>query len=217
MVTGMFPFPHLKKPFILVNVLHAPQLIKNLISIRKFTHDNMVSIEFDPFGFSMKDLAMRNIVLRSNSNGDFYPFQSTHGATIPSSSSSAFSVLSSSIWHFRLDHPGNAILDLLYSSNSIKCNKTPSFVYHSCPLGKHLRLPFVDSQLVSAKPFEIIHRDLWSSPVSSPSGYKYYVLFLDHYTNFLWTFPLIHKSKIYDIFVNFNTFVNTQFELNIKS
>ena len=83
----------------------------------------MVSVKFYPFGFSVKELATRNIFLRSNSNGDIYPFQSTHGASIPSSTSSAFSILSSSIWHSRLDHLGNAILNSLSSSNSIKCNK----------------------------------------------------------------------------------------------
>lgn len=39
----------------LKNVLHAPKLIKNIISVRKFTKDNSVSVEFDPFGFSVKD------------------------------------------------------------------------------------------------------------------------------------------------------------------
>lgn len=33
------------------NVLHVPKLVKNLISVRKFTSDNSVSIEFDPLGF----------------------------------------------------------------------------------------------------------------------------------------------------------------------
>ena len=42
-------FPSSQKSLTLKNVLHAPKLIKNLISVRKFTHDNMVSIEFDPF------------------------------------------------------------------------------------------------------------------------------------------------------------------------
>ena len=37
------------------NVLHAPKIIKNLISVRKFTIDNSVIVEFDPFGFSVKD------------------------------------------------------------------------------------------------------------------------------------------------------------------
>ena len=177
----------------------------------------MVSTEFDSFGFSVKNLAMRNIVLRSNSTGNLYPFQSTHGDPIPSSTSSTLSVLSSSIWHSCLGCPGNAVLDFLHSSNSIKYNKNPSFVCHSRPLVKHIRLPFVTSQSVSTRPFEIIHSDVQTSLISSPLGYKYYVFFLDHYNNFLWTFPLFCKSQVYDIFVHFNVFVNTQFELNIKS
>ena len=165
--------------------------------------------------FLVKDLATGNLYLRSNSTVDLYPFQSTHGVSILTSTSSTF--LSSSIWHSRLGHPGNAILNSLYSSTSIKCNKNPSFVCHSCLLGKHVQLPFVRSQFISNRPFDIIHSDVWTSPVSSPSGYKYYVLFLDHYTNFLWTFPLFRKSQVYDIFVNFYVFVHTQFELKIKS
>ena len=112
-------FPSSQKPLTLKNVLHAPKLIKNLISVRKFTHDNMVSVEFDPFGFSVKDLATGNIVLRSNSTGDLYPFPSTHGASPTSSAPSTFSVLSTSICHSHLGHPGNTILNSLYSSRLI--------------------------------------------------------------------------------------------------
>ena len=101
---GKISFPSSQKSLTLKNVLHAPKLIKNLISVRKFTHDNMVSVEFDPFRFSVKDLDTGSIVLRSISTGDFYPFPSTHGASTSSSISSAFSVFSTSIWHSRLDH-----------------------------------------------------------------------------------------------------------------
>ena len=66
------PYPH--ESLTLKNVLYAPVVIKNLISVRKFTRDNMVSIEFDPFGFSVKELATGNIVLRSNSTIDLYSF-----------------------------------------------------------------------------------------------------------------------------------------------
>ena len=125
----------------------------------------MVSVEFDHFCFSVKDLATGNLVLRSNSTGDLYPFQSTHRFSIPASTSLAF--LSSSIWHSRLGHPGNTILNSLYSSNSIKCNKNPSFVCHSCPLGKHVQLPFVRFQFISNRPFDIIRSDVWTSPHST--------------------------------------------------
>jgi hypothetical protein len=49
------------RPFHLNNVLVSPAAIKSLISVRKFTRDNQCSIEFDPYGFSVKDLAQRGL------------------------------------------------------------------------------------------------------------------------------------------------------------
>ena len=60
---GHISLPSSHKTLTLKNVLHAPKLIKNLIYVRKFTHDNIVSVEFDPFGFFVKDLVMGSIVL----------------------------------------------------------------------------------------------------------------------------------------------------------
>jgi hypothetical protein len=42
-------------PFCLPNVLVAPQMIHNLLSIRQFTTDNSCSVEFDPSGLTVKD------------------------------------------------------------------------------------------------------------------------------------------------------------------
>jgi hypothetical protein len=41
------------------DVFVSPSLIHNLVSVRRLTRDNSVSIEFDPFGFSIKDLHSR--------------------------------------------------------------------------------------------------------------------------------------------------------------
>ena len=40
----------------LTNVLMAHRIIKNLIFVNKFIIDSKVSINFDPFGFSVNDL-----------------------------------------------------------------------------------------------------------------------------------------------------------------
>ncbi|GKD81815.1 hypothetical protein Tco_1348654 [Tanacetum coccineum] len=37
------------------NVLITPNIVKNLISVRQFVRDNKCTIEFDEFGFSVKD------------------------------------------------------------------------------------------------------------------------------------------------------------------
>jgi hypothetical protein len=60
--------------FLLASVLHTPTLIFNLISVQTFTCDKWCSIEFDPFGFSVKDLITMTPILRFDSSRDLYPF-----------------------------------------------------------------------------------------------------------------------------------------------
>jgi hypothetical protein len=43
-------------PLHLRDVIITPRIIKNLVSVRHFTTDNNCSINFDPFGFSVRDL-----------------------------------------------------------------------------------------------------------------------------------------------------------------
>lgn len=78
-------------------------------------------------------------------------------------------------------------------------------------------LPFYASNSVTLMPFDIIHSDLWTSPVLSSSGHRYYVLFIDNYSNFLWTYPISNKSKVYDLFFTFRNYIKTQFERDIKN
>src|ERR1044071_9411252 len=60
-------------PLKLNNVLFAPNIIKNLFSVGRLTTNNLVSVEFDPFGFLVKDLKTRAPILRCNSTDDLYP------------------------------------------------------------------------------------------------------------------------------------------------
>lgn len=60
---GSTSFPTPSRPLSLLEILISPSLIKKLISVRVFTRDNSVSVEFDPHGFSIKDLATRTVLL----------------------------------------------------------------------------------------------------------------------------------------------------------
>jgi hypothetical protein len=70
---------------------------------------------------------------------------------------------------------------------SINCNKVERTLCHSCQLGKHVRLPFSNSSSFSSMPFELVHCDVWTSPVASISGFQYYLVLLDDFTHFCWT------------------------------
>lgn len=52
----------------------------------------------------------------------------------------------------------------------------------------------MSSSLTSSGPLDLIYTDVWTSPVYSIDGYKYYVVFVDHFTRYVWLYPL--KKKI---------------------
>ena len=79
-----------------------------------------------------------------------------------------------------------------------------------------MRLPFSSSSSCSTYPFELIHCDLWTSPVASVSGFQYYLVILDDFSHFVWTFPLRNKSDVHTIFLNFKQYVSTHFLLPIR-
>ncbi|GKE60862.1 ribonuclease H-like domain-containing protein [Tanacetum coccineum] len=208
--TGHSILPTPTRSLHLNNVLITPHIVKNLIYVRQFVRDNNCTIEFDAFGFSVKDFLTRRVLLRCDSTGDLYP------VTAPSPIPHAF-LVSQHTWHQRLGHPGGEVLRRLVSSNFISCNKEkPPVLCHACQLGKHVRLPFVSSDTVISSCFDIIHSDVWTSPIPSLSGFKYYVLFLDHYSQFVWVYPLVNKSDVMSKFVLFRNYVRTQFKCEIK-
>ncbi|GJT96280.1 ribonuclease H-like domain-containing protein [Tanacetum coccineum] len=129
----------------------------------------------------------RWVLLRCDSTGDLYP------VTTPSLIPQAL-LVSQHTWHQRLGHPGSEVLRRLVSNNFISCNKEkPPVLCHACQLGKHVRLPLVSSNTVVTSCFDIVHSDVWTSRILSLSGYKYYVLFLDHYSQFVWVYPLLNN------------------------
>src|SRR6185295_14958895 len=100
------------------------------------------------------------------------------------SSSSAFAVTpSSTTWHRRLGHPGRDVLAQLRRSTDVPCTRAPAeHLCHACQLGRHVRLPFSVSSSHAAHAFDLIHCDLWTSPVLSMSGYRYYLVIVDDFS-----------------------------------
>ena len=186
-------------PFFLNDILVAPAIIKNLISVRQFTIDNNCSVEFDPFGLSVKDLNSRSVIARCNSPGPLYTF-----AAPPLVSCALVAAAPSITWHRRLGHPGHEALSKLASISAISCNKIASdSLCHACQVGHHIRFPFGNSSSRALKNFDLIHCDLWTSPITNVSGYKYYLVILDDCSHFLWTFPLRLKSETFPTLANF--------------
>ncbi|KAE8713005.1 flocculation protein FLO11-like [Hibiscus syriacus] len=115
---GHTVLPSPNPPLYLKHVLHTPNLIKNLVSVRKFTTDNNVSVVFDPCGFSVHDLQTGRRLMRCDSTSSLYPITPTR----PHPASSPTVLLASTLWHDRLGHPGDSILSILQQNKLIACN-----------------------------------------------------------------------------------------------
>jgi hypothetical protein len=207
-------------PFYINDALLAPNLVQSLLSICHFTTDNSCSMEFDPFGLSVKDLATRRVPARYDSMGLLYtlPLPTLTSYTPRDVSYALATTASFTTWHHRLGHPGPDVLYKLSSSSAItRPRGRDDSLCHACQLGRHVRLPFPSSSTRAIQPFDLIHCDLWTSPISSVSSYKYYLVILDDCTHYSWAFPLRQKCDTFPTLSHFFAYVSTQFGHTIQS
>jgi hypothetical protein len=78
-----------------------------------------------------------------------------------------------------------------------------------------VHLPFTSSGSFNFFPFQLIHADVWTSPVLSNYGSQYYPVILDDYSHYVWTFSMRHKNEVLSILLSFHSYVATQHKLPI--
>ncbi|GJZ14763.1 ribonuclease H-like domain-containing protein [Tanacetum coccineum] len=122
----------------------------------------MFLLNFDAYGFSVKDYQTGQLLLRCDSTRDLYPVTQQPSSQTPV----VLLSFSSTTWHRRLGHPEDDVLRRLESRNLISYRKSKlSALCHACQLGKHAKLPFYNSESSVDSVFEIIHSDIWTSPI----------------------------------------------------
>jgi hypothetical protein len=155
----------------------------------------------------VKDLATGRPLLRCDSTEPLYTLRLPASAASPSPSSAALAATpSSTTWHRHLGHPDRDVLAQISHSADVSCTSTTAkHLCHACRLGRHVRLP------PSSHAFDLIHCDLWTSPVLIISGYKYYLVIIDDFSHYSWTFPLRATSDTFPTLLHFFVWVSTQF------
>ena len=79
-------------------------------------------------------------------------------------------------------------------------------------------MSFITSESMSIDIFDLIHSDVWGpSSVSSISGSRYFVVFVDDYSRYSWIFHMKHRSELLQVYSNFAKMVETQFSKHIKN
>jgi hypothetical protein len=130
-------------------------------------------MKFDPFGLSVNDLSTKNMIFRSNSIGLLYMMRLL-GSITPSSGAMAtlaappvLAAIAPITWYCCLGHPGPDALSSFSKSSFVQCTSNKHDFCHAYQLGKHTRLPFSSSSHCAKHLIDVIHLDLWTSPVFS--------------------------------------------------
>lgn len=105
-------------------------------------------------------------------------------------------------WHHRLDHPHEAVIHCLVSSSLLPL---PSNVFNKCAyclVGKSKRHHLYSTFAKSTKPLDLIHSDVWGMVhISSFYGDRYFVIFIDDISHYIWLFSIKHKFDVFSIFI----------------
>ncbi|KAJ0544914.1 putative RNA-directed DNA polymerase [Helianthus annuus] len=205
------------KTFNLSDILHVPTLKQNLLSVQKFCLDNNVFFEFHSSYFLVKDESTHTTLLTGPSEQGLYSIRLPQLKTLPKVAFTAVKA-SSDVWHQRLGHPHAQVFNSIVSYCSLPVsNKLSKHLCSSCQMGKSSKLHLPDSTFRSHHILDLIYCDVWG-PTPSPSldGHRYFLLCVDHYTRYMWLYPLSQKSDVYAILTNFVTMVERQFNTKLK-
>lgn len=97
-------------------------------------------------------------------------------------------------------------------------NKTLHKLCTACQLGKSSKLTLSISPFKSKHVLDLIYSDVWGpAPCLSSGGHRYFVLFVDDYSRYMWVYPMARKSDMFILFKQFITMVERQFSSKVKT
>jgi hypothetical protein len=213
---GSMSLSSLSKSFLLHNTLRVPNIHNNLVSVHNFTRSNNVYIEFHPFYFLVKDRNTGTTILRGDCQDGVYPLPQLSSIQKPPTLALVGERTTLDLWHTRLGHPSTKICRFLISCFSLPVlgsSQTLSSLCSACQCNKSHQLSFSKTSLISTHPLEYIYTDIWGPAAStSIDGYRYYALFVDHFTKYCWLFPIHHVATQFltHVLINFQKKIQKQ-------
>ena len=69
----------------------------------------------------------------------------------------------------------------------------------------------------TSAPLELVFSDVWDpAPMLSSDGFRYFVIFVDAHMKFIWFYPLVLKSDVFNVFHQFQVIIERQSSRKIK-
>ena len=200
------------------NVYQIPKLTHNLLSVGKLIELGF-SLIFSSTGVVVQDSQTGQIVGTARKVGRLFEliFLYLPSSRLFTSAVLEHSTSSLALWHSRLGHASISRVKQLVSRGLLGSVSNKSFDCMPCQFGKQTALPFNNSVSHALSSFDLIHYDVWGpSPISTPGGSRYFVIFVDDFSRYTWIYLFKNRSELYQIYRDFTKMIETQFSKSIK-
>ena len=200
------------------NVYQIPKLTHNLLFVGQLTELGF-SLTFSSTSVVMQNSQMGQIIGTARKVRRLFELIFLHlqSSRLSASVVSGQSTSSLALWHSRLGHVSISKVKQLISKGLLGSVSNKSFDCMPCQFGKQTVLPFHNRVSHALSSFDLIHFDVWGpSPISTPSGSRYFVIFVDDFSRYTWIYLFKNRSKLYQIYRDFTKMIETRFSKPIK-
>ncbi|GKE91537.1 ribonuclease H-like domain-containing protein, partial [Tanacetum coccineum] len=163
----------------LINVVDISNLCLTytvrLLYVHKLARDNKSFVGFDESKCYIQDLKANKTVGIGNQCNELYLFDVDNVSKIVSNNCIASCSVSKTLWHQRIGHPVDQVLDVLKTALNLDSHSTSDHLCDTCNKAKQTREPFPLSDHKSTKIRQLVHLDVWGPyKVINRDGFRYF-------------------------------------------
>jgi hypothetical protein len=201
----------------LPNTLLVPSLSHKLLSVSQVTSDLNCIVLMYPTFCLIQDILTKEIIGRGTKRGGLYYMDDfSVGRAHHMQHSVGVKEREIWLWHRRLGHPSFVYMKHLFPDLFSHLQHS-NFQCETCILAKSHRVSYPLRLNKKDTPFSLIHSDVWGpSPITTVSGFRWFVLFVDDCTRMTWLYLLKHKDEVFGVFKSFHVMVTTQFSAKVQ-
>ncbi|GKB65880.1 ribonuclease H-like domain-containing protein [Tanacetum coccineum] len=141
----------INKDITLYDVLVVPEYTVSLLSVHKLLRDNKFFVGFDESNYYIRDLKANMTMGIGRQFNGLYLFDVDNACKIVSNNCIGTCFVSKTLWHQRLGHPADQVLDALKTTLNLDSHSTSDHLCDTCNKAKQTREPFPLSDHKSSK------------------------------------------------------------------
>lgn len=205
----------LHKNLVLYDVLFVPDFKYNPISVAKLLMHSDKQLIFDGTRCLLQDQSSKWEIGRNTGHLYFFEGISEVSADNKILCNAVSSKIdnSSNLWHNRLGHPSDKVLQNL----PFPCN-SQNKICDVCHHAKQSRLLFQRSCNSAEHIFELLHIDVWGPyGVPSLSGARFLLTIVDAFSRAVWVYLMKTKCQVSGLLTQFFAYVKNHFDTTVKT